>query len=125
VTAVRELLTRRSDIELRFIRHRASGTVHVVVPGDPDEQGEVFRIGEVPAEAQLAMASGQTPTLCGYVAYKSMDGTRRSSDEMVSEFDDGQLCTRCWRALGPEHQARAFEHSQPGPAGHEIPWQLS
>jgi hypothetical protein len=54
-----------------------------------------FRIGEIPADTQLAMASGQTPTLCGYVAYKSMDGTRRSSDEMVSEFDDGHLCARC------------------------------
>ncbi|MFC0438035.1 hypothetical protein [Kutzneria buriramensis] len=113
MTAVRELLTRRGDIELKFIRHRVSGTVHVVVPDDPDKQGEVFRIGEVPADAQLAMASGQTPTLCGYLAYKSMDGTRRSSDEMVSEFDDAHLCARCWRALGPEHQARAFEYHQP------------
>ncbi len=31
-------------------------------------------------------------------------------DRLVDTFNDLQLCGRCWRALGTEHQARAFEH---------------
>lgn len=114
VTSVRELLNRRSDIELEFVQHRDSGAVHVVVPRDPDrhDEGEVYRIGDVPEKAMRAMAFGEVRTLCGYVARRHLGGFE-CGDQMVDEFDDDLLCPRCWRALGPEHQARAFQHLQP------------
>ncbi len=110
MTAVRELLSRHPGLELAFIQQRDSGTVHVVLPDDPDaESGPEFRFDEIPEDALWSMALGETPTLCGYLALQHVGGAG-CGDQLVGTFDDTQLCGRCWRALGTEHQPRAFEH---------------
>ncbi|OXM47522.1 hypothetical protein [Amycolatopsis alba] len=55
------------------------------------------------------MALGDTPTLCGYRAVQNVGGVG-CGDQLLETFDDQRLCARCHRALGPEHQSRAFEH---------------
>jgi hypothetical protein len=107
---VRALLAADSGLELQFVRHRESGTVHVIVLDDPDEVAEEFRFSEIPEDVALSFACGDTATLCGYLARINVGET---GDVKVSEFDDVDLCRRCHRVLGPEHQHRAFEHAQP------------
>lgn len=104
-----------SSNELEFLRHRASGTVHVVVPRTVGPVRE-FRFSEVPADVALDIALGVTHTLCGYVGRQNLHGAG-CGDELVTEFDDVDLCQRCHRALGP-HAPRAFEHRQPHQEGH-------
>lgn len=107
---VRALLAADSGLELDFVRHNESGTVHVVTPADPDEVAPEFRFNEIPEDVALSFAVGDVQTICGYLAHINI-GER--GDERVSVFDDDDLCRRCYRVLGPEHQARAFEHAQP------------
>lgn len=122
---VRELLDRflaDSGAELSFVRHRTSGTVHIVLPTLPpheladdlvDEPRE-FAIGDTPADVAINLALGIRSTLCPYVAAVHRGG-HEQGDQPVTEFDDIDLCRRCYQALG-EHTARAFEHPQPGRA---------
>jgi hypothetical protein len=107
---VRALLAADSGLELQFVRHRKSGTVHVITPDDPDEIGEEYRFDEIPADLALAFACGDTPTICGFLAHINIGET---GDVKVSHFDDDDLCHRCHRVLGPDHQHRAFEHPRP------------
>ncbi len=116
MTAVRELLARRSDIRLEFVRHRSSGRVHVATPADPDAEPECRAWEDLSEEekfqAAMALARRVVPTLCGFTARVYLDG--RGDDEIVRTFADEDLCWACHRALGPEHEVRAFEHPQPG-----------
>ena len=97
---IRAALADTSTGPLRFVRHRRSGKVHVVVP-----------------RAAVAAGGLSSRTLCGLsvVAWLVLDHSGLRYD-FVTEFDDVWLCTRCHRSLGPELQWRAFEHPRPRPA---------
>ena len=116
MTYIRELLDRcDTRIELSFVRHRPTGTVHVVTPADPDVEPE-FTAAEALSVEQAVVAyinlarSLVAPTLCGYDPQVWLDDS--GPDEIVETFADGDLCWSCHRALGP-HAHRAFEHPQP------------
>jgi hypothetical protein len=109
--AARALLDRRADLELGFVQHRRSGTVHILWPDDPDERGQQVRFADVPEERVLDLALGARPTLCGYVAREHLGGAGEG-DQRTNVFADELLCARCHRSLGP-HAARAFEHDRP------------
>ena len=116
VRAVRDLLARRTDVELAFVRHRRTGTVHVLWPADPDAEPDPPE----PAREQVVETDwigwlrGDLGTLCGYVAREHLGG-QWQGDQRVTVFADELLCARCHRALGP-HAARAFEHPVPRPS---------
>ena len=115
MNAVHELLSRRPDIELRFVRNRPSGRVHVAVPVDPDIEPEIIPWDSLDTEGKaqtvIGMVRQRTSTLCGFTATVYHDNSR--GDEIVDTFADTDLCWSCHRALGPEHQERAFRHPQP------------
>jgi len=110
--AVHELLSRRDDVELEFVRHRRRGYVHVAVPRDPDTRQEVTDWDDLSAEEQfegvLGIIRRPVPTLCGRTQRVFLDGVT-GDHELVDVFDDVDLCPSCRRALG-EHAPRAFEH---------------
>jgi hypothetical protein len=110
---VRDLLTRHESIELEFVQHRDSYTVHVIVPDDPDVEPEVVTPQDDAAKADVIMGllRSNLPTVCGYVSTVWMSPTIHS-DNKVWEFEDHLLCARCQKALG-EHANRAFEHPVP------------
>lgn len=113
---VRDLLARRSDIELKFVQHRDTGTVHVVVPVDPEAVPEDSRpvTDEDKAMVILSLMRTIAPTVCGYKAVVYMDPTLHT-DNFVSVFEDDLTCQRCCKVLG-EHSNRAFEHPVPRPS---------
>lgn len=110
--AARELLGRRGDIELEFVR-RARNRVHVVVPGDPDADDTASRpeTDEEKFLLALALTRRAVPTMCGRTELVYFAEPERAAI-MVDTFADEDLCGACWHALG-EHAARAFEHPQP------------
>lgn len=103
----REILTRHPDLELRFVQQRRTGTVHVLVPVNPDTEPEHVR-GRID---WIGWLRDNRPAVCGYRARALFDADA-DSDQYVSEFPDSRLCGRCHRALG-SHSDRAFEHPQP------------
>jgi hypothetical protein len=107
---VRELLTRRADIELTFIQNRASSVVHVITPRDPDPTPNVSA-DDVSLDRLIDALVGACSTLCGYRAQRHRGGFE-NGDPRVHQFPDDQLCGTCVRVLGP-HAPRAFEHPQP------------
>ncbi|SFQ26454.1 hypothetical protein [Amycolatopsis rubida] len=113
MSAVHELLSRRSDLQLEFVRHRRRGRVHVVVPRDPDTRQELAPTADLGEEEKFQGALGfvrkATPTLCGRTMLVYFDG-ETGDHEIVDAFADDDLCGSCHRVLGPEHAARAFEH---------------
>lgn len=110
--ATRELLARRRDIELEFVR-RASNRVHIAVPADPDADDEVERpqTAEDKFQIMLALTRRVVPTMCGRTEHVYFSGDRDTV--MLDTFSDNDLCAACRDALG-EHAPRAFEHPQPG-----------
>lgn len=104
-------LMRRLDaegrLELRFLNHVDSGTVHVIRPVDPDDEGQPVSW----AEGLTALALDPIPTLCGYQGRPGARGGASRIDEFIDRFNDDRLCRSCHRALrllAP----RAFEHPQ-------------
>jgi hypothetical protein len=115
VSEVRRLLDRR-DLDLKFVR-RDDGRVHVIVPVDPYAEPGAFREWEeLSDDEKVAVVSSlvrlEVRVLCGAVVVVPADG--RGPGRWTDEFDDEDLCWSCWRALGPAHQHRAFEHRRPG-----------
>lgn len=111
--AARELLARRGDIELEFVR-RAHNRVHVVVPGDPDAEDDAPRPPETNEEKFqliLALTRRAVPTMCGRTELVYFAEPQRAAI-MVDTFPDQDLCVQCWQALGAQ-AFRAFEHPQP------------
>lgn len=106
--SVRDLLARRTDIELSFVQHRRSKIVHVIVPTDPDIGYESTPSEEI---NWIGWLVGDCYTLCGYVARVYLDGMGHG-DQRISCFDDELLCGSCHRILGPL-SSRAFEHPLP------------
>lgn len=115
--ALRALLDRAAaegpPIDLRFVRHRRTGTVHVRWPADPREPVEVLAWSELGAVLTAPVA-----TVCGYAARHNRDGR---GDAAVSVFADEDLCGRCHRGLGP-HAVLAFDHPRPEPDNAEEAW---
>lgn len=107
-TAVVELLRRLEStggIELEFLRHNASGVVHVMWPADPEDEGRDVTWAEA---AEVALSPIRT--VCGYKGRRDgYYGGADVVDERVGTFPDESLCARCHRALGP-WQHKAFEH---------------
>ena len=114
--AVRALLSRRSDVELGFVRHRRHGRVHVVVPRDPDARQELVPTDELSPEEQFQAVLNWTRlptlTLCGRTFLVYFDCVTGDYED-VDTFDDNDLCWSCHRVLGPAHSGRAFEHPLP------------
>lgn len=118
--AVRELLARRGDIELEFVR-RAHNRVHVVVPGDPDadDTARPPETAEEKFQLMLALARRAVPTMCGRTELVYFAEPERAAI-MVDTFPDHDLCVDCWKALGAQ-AFRAFEHPQPAPTPERLP----
>jgi hypothetical protein len=110
---IRQLLAEADIVELEFVQHRDTRTVHVVTPEDPDVEPEVGTPegDDAKLDVVLSLVRSVKPTICGYVAHVYMDPTRHS-DNIIDEFEDELLCGRCHRVLG-EHSNRAFEHPTP------------
>jgi len=110
----RELLDRRGDIELEFVRS-GRGRVHVIVPADPDTEPVIQPWSDRSifdkADCMLGLARRITPTVCGFVATVYFDSS--GNHRLVDIFDDLDLCGRCQDLLGP-YAPRAFEHPRPG-----------
>jgi hypothetical protein len=105
-------LMRRLDsegrLELRFLEHLDSGTVHVVRPADPDDEGREVSF----AEGLAILIEAPIPTLCSYQGHPTARGGASTVDQFIDRFADAKLCRNCHRALrilAP----RAFEHPQP------------
>jgi hypothetical protein len=97
--------------ELRFVRHRSSGTVHVIVPGEqPWGRTDLRSLPDVEPDPALNLLFGATLTICGYLAREHRDGIGRG-DPIVETFADALLCRSCHRLLGALAD-RAFEHPQ-------------
>lgn len=106
----RNLLVSRSDVELTFVQHRVSGTVHVIVPEDPT--AELVEARPEDDEVHwLGWLTGARRAVCGYVARIHLGGVEQG-DKLIRGFPDDRLCWRCHRALG-EHSDRAFMHPLP------------
>lgn len=103
-------LDRAGQLTLEFLRHRVTGTVHVLVPTEPGwlDTGEVR-----PATVKdvLDVSVGVVWALCGYRGRRHLGG-QDQGDQLVTVFADTALCGACHRGLG-KYQARAFEHEQP------------
>lgn len=106
----RDILDRHPDLELMFVQQRNTGTVHGLVPVDPDVPPEYVRFGFVRVVDWLGWLSDRRRALCGYRSHVSFVAGE-DHDQYVSVFPDQRLCGGCLRSLGP-HQARAFEHPQ-------------
>jgi hypothetical protein len=111
---VRDLLTRRSEVALRFVQHRRSGVVHVLVPRDPDADDEPLVTAPDNEVQWRGWLIASRTTLCGYIARVDITGGGHGHD-LVSAFEDHLLCARCYTVLGP-HTDRAFEHPTPATA---------
>lgn len=97
----------RDDIELKFVQHRVSGLVHVLVPADPDAK----HAEPIKGDAVIDIAVGACNTLCGYVARRHLGGFELG-DPIVGEFDRDQLCRNCYRAFG-QATFRLFQSPDP------------
>jgi hypothetical protein len=111
---VQGLLARRPDIELSFAQHRGTGTVHVLIPDDPDLDPTFEPIRSADDFDFIGWAIGEHPALCGWTARVHLGGFE-GGDQLIDTFADRLLCGRCHDSLGP-HASRAFEH--PTPEGH-------
>lgn len=105
-----ERLDAAGVLELGFLQHRATGTVHVLVPSEPAwmETGEPT---PVTVDEVIAAAAGVVWALCGYRGRRHLGGFEQG-DQVVTVFVDTLLCGACHRGLG-KYAARAFEHEQP------------
>jgi hypothetical protein len=105
----------RDAHELRFIQHRSSNVVHVIVPGEhlwgrTDVRSLSNIAEEVAADSNLNLVFGATLTVCGYLAREHRDAIG-VGDRPIEVFADELLCRSCHRLLGDQAQ-RAFEHPQ-------------
>ncbi|RIT36848.1 hypothetical protein D2E76_16495 [Mycobacteroides abscessus] len=109
MTRLREILD-EYDPPLRLVRALDSNAVHIVAPDDPASPSEAKRLSELTADEALELALALRPTICG-LGVSVRPGGRGT---YVGEFPDKDLCGRCHRILGSEHQHLAFAHPQPG-----------
>lgn len=108
------------DIErAEFIRHNATGTVHVAVPRELVEawwarkwtERPIYRELYPPGDGPTWLLMRPTPALCGLIAANPGIST---VDSWVSHFADADLCWSCrrgWIARGFD-VGLLFEHPQ-------------
>jgi DNA-binding transcriptional ArsR family regulator len=108
----RELLVKLADrgqLELRLLRHSATGAVHVVLPHNPDAEQ---RRDESWLVELVTLARTPIPTLCGYRGHSAARSGTSAIDQLVTTAAEGRLCPACRVVLSPvsEHLAWTWEN---------------
>lgn len=101
-----------------FMQHTISGKVHAVIDEDEREAWWAGMRQRRPLYQKLFPPDHPrlpTPARCGTVAHP---GWGELPPDLigfvyVDVFDDGQLCTLCWRATPPAERDELLEHAVP------------